>query len=48
MENVVTEDKGAGLTGNEVLSDQECLCQTTRRRLNRVGDADAPVGAAAQ
>jgi len=45
IENVVAQDKAAGITSQERLGDQQRLCQTIRLILNRIAKAHAPLAA---
>ncbi|MNE86868.1 hypothetical protein D3C80_1840030 [compost metagenome] len=43
--DVVAQHQGARIVTDEILANDECLCQTIRRRLHRIGNVQAPTGA---
>src|SRR5271170_6441785 len=48
VEDVVAENKRAGLTGDKLAADEKGLCQSVGAGLNRIADINAPVMAVAQ
>ena len=48
IENIVAEHQRRGVAADELAADDECLRQAVRRRLNRVGETDAPARTIAQ
>lgn len=48
IEDVVAQDERTALTCKELLSDQECLCESFRLRLHGVRDGDTPLRAIAE
>jgi hypothetical protein len=43
VEDVVAEDEAAGVTGQEVLADEEGLGEAVRAGLYGIGEVDAPL-----